>query len=177
MKRPRHTGQSQEPLITSEAAPVPSTPRRKWRSYLQKDYLKKCLREWFLESTQSNTTLSLSVALGVFIGILPIFGLQTITAISLAWLFRFNKLITLAGSGISTPPLTPLVIYPGYLIGGWFVDSPDVAGFSEITMNVVKTHFVQYAIGSCIFAAIAAVVTAISVFVVLSIVRKTRGSR
>jgi uncharacterized protein (DUF2062 family) len=137
---------------------------------------KQYFREWFLESTQSNLRLSLTVALGVFIGILPIFGLQSITALSLAWVFRFNKLITLAGSGISTPPLTPLVSYPGYVIGGWFVETPHVSGFSEITLEVVKSHFVQYAIGSCIFASMAALIAGLLLYFTLNIVRTKRSA-
>jgi len=78
-------------------ADVPESFR--WKELLRKEAWKQYFREWFLESTQSNLRLSLTVALGVFIGILPIFGLQSITALSLAWVFRFNKLITLAGSG------------------------------------------------------------------------------
>ena len=54
--------------------------------------------------------LGMAVALGVFCGLSPLLGLQTLLALGLAWLLRLNKLAVLIGLQISAPPFTPFVV-------------------------------------------------------------------
>ena len=52
-----------------------------------------------------------AVFLGIFIGIVPIYGLQTVAALGLAMLFRLNKPLTFASTFINNPLLQPLHCY------------------------------------------------------------------
>jgi uncharacterized protein (DUF2062 family)/SAM-dependent methyltransferase len=58
-----------------------------------------------------------AVFLGTFIGIVPIYGLQTLTAIGVAWLFRLNKPLTVAASFINNPLLLPFIIFSSVELG------------------------------------------------------------
>jgi uncharacterized protein (DUF2062 family)/SAM-dependent methyltransferase len=63
-----------------------------------------------------------AVFLGLFIGIVPIYGFQTLAAVGVAFLFRLNKPLTLAGTFINNPLLqAPLVVGSvelGYFLRG-----------------------------------------------------------
>lgn len=57
----------------------------------------------------------MAFASGVFIGMSPLLGLHTVLAIVFAWIFRLNKLITLAGAYVTNP----WTIIPIYTFGTW----------------------------------------------------------
>src|SRR5690606_32795638 len=85
-------------------------PRDYFRSFNEKGF-KRFFFEDLLHSDDSPLKKSLSVALGVLIGISPFWGFQTVTVLFLAWVFRLNKLIAFAFSNVSIPPLIPFVVY------------------------------------------------------------------
>jgi uncharacterized protein (DUF2062 family) len=60
---------------------------------------------------------SAAVFLGIFIGIVPIYGLQTVAAVGAAVLFRLNKPLTVAGTFINNPVLQPLIIISSVELG------------------------------------------------------------
>src|SRR5690606_15969568 len=86
----------------------------KRRDYFR-SFKEKGFRRFFLEdllhSEDSKTKKALSVALGVFIGLSPFWGFQTLIVLFLAFVFRLNKLISFAFSNVSIPPLIPFIIY------------------------------------------------------------------
>ena len=57
--------------------------------------MKAFLRKNILQTSDSDSKLTLSVMLGIFMGIVPIWGYQLITAIALAYVLRLNKLIVI----------------------------------------------------------------------------------
>jgi uncharacterized protein (DUF2062 family) len=61
--------------------------------------------------------LGAGVALGVVFGCSPFFGLQFVLALLIAVPLRLNKLAVAIGTQISTPPLTPFVIFAGANLG------------------------------------------------------------
>lgn len=102
----------------------------------------------------SNATIALSLTLGVFLAFSPAWGFQTALAISLALLFRLNKVLTLITVNISSiPPLIPLIFIAGYQTGslvlyGEFQNYvPDLMSFKSLGEN-----FFQFALGSFLFA-------------------------
>ncbi len=58
-----------------------------------------------------------AVFLGVFIGIMPIYGFHALAAVGLALLFRLNKPLTVAGTFISNPLLQPLIVFSSVELG------------------------------------------------------------
>lgn len=58
-----------------------------------------------------------AVFLGIFIGIVPIYGLQTLAAIGVAMLFRLNKPLTVAGTFICNPLFQPFIVFSSVELG------------------------------------------------------------
>jgi uncharacterized protein (DUF2062 family)/SAM-dependent methyltransferase len=60
-----------------------------------------------------------AVFVGIFIGIVPIYGVQTLAAVGLALLFRLNKPLTVASTFINNPLLQPLIVVSSVELGGF----------------------------------------------------------
>jgi uncharacterized protein (DUF2062 family) len=58
-----------------------------------------------------------AVFLGIFIGIIPIYGLQTLAAVGAALIFKLNKPLTIAGTFINNPLLQPLIVLSSVELG------------------------------------------------------------
>ena len=62
--------------------------------------------------------IALGVAIGVFIGITPLYGLHTVMVIGVALVIkRVNKIAMLLGTSISTTPTVPFITWAGYSLG------------------------------------------------------------
>lgn len=149
-------------------------PRDFFRNF-QKKKIKQFIKEEILQSNDSNLIKSLSIALGVFIGIAPFWGFQTILVLFLAVLFRWNKMLAFAFSNISIPPMIPFVIYGSLQIGSYFVKgNVNFYQFQNLTFETIKNHTSQYLVGSFILATIAAFTFGIGSFFLLSLLQKTK---
>ena len=69
------------------------------------------------EENSSPPRLAASVFTGVFLGVVPLYGIQTLLCIAVAFLFRLNKLTVLAAAQISLPMFAPFLIAAGIVIG------------------------------------------------------------
>jgi uncharacterized protein (DUF2062 family)/precorrin-6B methylase 2 len=65
--------------------------------------------------------LGWAVAVGVFIACSPLYGLQTILVVFVAWLFRLNKVATLLASQVTMPPLTAVILYSEVQVGEYLL--------------------------------------------------------
>jgi uncharacterized protein (DUF2062 family) len=93
---------------------------------------------------------SAAVFLGLFIGIVPIYGLQTLAAVGVALLFRLNKPLTVAGTFINNPLLQPLIIVSSVELGcllcvGSFVP---LSALAAARTHINKEQFLIWVIGS-----------------------------
>ncbi|MCP1996327.1 DUF2062 domain-containing protein [Flavobacterium sp. HSC-61S13] len=123
----------------------------------KKKSFKKFLREDILGSDDSNEKKALSIALGTFIGIAPLWGLQSFLSIFLAAVLRLNKALSFAFSNVSIPPMIPLIIYGSLQVGGLFFYSTQVPfNFDQISVDMISNHLFQYLIGSVILATVVA---------------------
>jgi uncharacterized protein (DUF2062 family) len=80
-----------------------------------------------------------AVFLGIFIGIVPIYGFQTLAAVGVALLFRLNKPLTVAGTFISNPLLQPLIVFSSVELGCLLC----LGSFQPLTLSalsVARTH-------------------------------------
>ncbi len=78
--------------------------------------------------------LGAAIALGVFVGCVPIFGFQTLVVLALAVVLRLNKLGVLLGVQISVPPVMPLVAFVDVQVGAWVLRGR----FLPVSIDYVK---------------------------------------
>lgn len=149
-------------------------PRDFFRSF-QKKKIKQFINDEILESNDSNLVKALSIALGVFIGIAPFWGFQTVLVIFLAVLFRWNKILAFTFSNISIPPMIPFIIFASLQIGSYFVGSDVLFNQDqEFSLETIKNHTTQYLVGSFILATITAFVFGFSSYFLLSLTGKSK---
>jgi len=125
--------------------------------YMKKERIREFINRNILHSKDSNSRITFSVMLGVFMGIVPIWGYQLITAIALAYLFRLNKVIVIVAANISIPPMIPFILYLSYLAGGWILpDGNSVVFTTDVSLATVRDNLFQYIVGSITLAVITA---------------------
>jgi uncharacterized protein (DUF2062 family)/SAM-dependent methyltransferase len=106
-----------------------------------------------------------AVFLGIFIGIVPIYGFQTLVAIGLALVFRLNKPLTLASTFINNPLLQPLTVLSSVELGHLLL-SGSFRPFSlpPLTGPGVRAELFAWVVGSVVLGvlvgAVGAVITA-----------------
>lgn len=153
-------------------------PRDFFRKFRQKGF-KRFFFENLLQNKDSPKKKALSIALGLFIGLTPLWGLHTLLVISLALLFKLNKVIAFAFSNISIPPLIPLVVYLSLKVGAWVTGRELQFSMSEIGENFsgIK-HLKTYVIGSFSLAIFSALVFGFLGYFILLLFnrKKTRTS-
>jgi len=119
---------------------------------------------------------AMSVAFGVFMGIVPIWGFQLAVAIFLAILFKLNKPIVIIAANISIPPMIPLIIFLSYKMGALWMGSHamQIDFTNAITLDSIKHNLIQYIYGSITLAIVAAIVFGLLTFVLLKWFGKKR---
>ncbi|WP_177761868.1 DUF2062 domain-containing protein [Flavobacterium sp. I3-2] len=139
-------------------------PRDFVRKFKKKSF-KQFIKEDVLASNDSIEVKALSIALGTFIGIAPLWGFQTFLSIFLAVVFRLNKVLSFVFSNVSIPPMIPIIIYLSLKTGGLFVSQKAdfVFSWDAISTEFIKIHLLQYIIGSLVLA-----VTTAAIFGLLS---------
>jgi glycosyltransferase involved in cell wall biosynthesis len=131
---------------------------------------------WFehiLNKEESNAKKALSVGFGVFMGIVPIWGFQIVTAFALAALFRLNKALVLTSCHVSLPPLIPFVVFASFATGRiWVHDGSIMLPFSkDLSLDIIKQNLFQYLSGAVTLAVISGVLVTLVTYVLLAIFR------
>jgi glycosyltransferase involved in cell wall biosynthesis len=127
-----------------------------------------------LYSNTSNIITSVSVAFGIFMGIVPFWGFQLIIGIAVAVYFRLNKLLFILFAHISIPPMIPLIIYISFKIGTiWMGSKASHVLFSRnISLETIKINVIQYTLGAITFATVAAIIAGLTTYFVLLTYKK-----
>ena len=98
-----------------------------------------------------------------------------LAAFFLAHLFKLKKALVLLASNISIFPLTPFIMYAGFLIGRVFVKKPVYLNFDmAITFETVKISLVQFFAGSILLAVIAGTFSFLLAYLILTVKRSKR---
>jgi glycosyltransferase involved in cell wall biosynthesis len=153
--------------------PVRLIRNMSWKNF------KAFIKKHFLDSGESVIRKSTGVAFGVFMGIIPIWGYQFVSALVLAHFLKLNKAIVGLAAQISVPPMIPFIIY-GSLKTGQFVLGRDVREsiFDEGINTVpeiwehMKLHLFEYLLGSVVLAIALAIFFGIVTFIVLKLTEK-----
>lgn len=124
-------------------------------------------------SNQTNSTIAFSVGLGLFMGIVPIWGYQMIAAIALAIFLRLNKYLVVLAANVSIPPMIPVILYFSFKFGEIFLDNPvDLTFHTNISFSTIKTGVIQYIAGSMALALVAGITGGIMTYLLLIFFRK-----
>lgn len=89
--------------------------------------------------------------LGIFIGIVPIYGFQTLAAVGVALFFKLNKPLTVAGTFINNPLLQPVIVVSSVELG-YFLRSGSFRPFhlSALAGAHMKEELLAWAMGSVV---------------------------
>ncbi len=147
-------------------------PRDFFRNFQRKS-IRKFINEDILESSDSKSIKSLSIALGVFIGIIPIWGFQTVSVLFLAVVLKLNKALAFAASNISIPPLIPLIFFLSLKTGAIFIPGTvTLSALKEAPFDTIEASLAQYILGSVILATLMAILFGVGSYLVLSLSAK-----
>ena len=132
-------------------------PRNLFR-WIQKKNLRQFITDAILKSGEPPSLKAMSVAVGVFFGLSPLWGFHTLLGIGAAILFRLNKPITIIAANISLPPLIPFIIFFGHEFGALMLgkNAIHLSLKNEISLQTIAASYFQYFIGSFALAAIVA---------------------
>ncbi|RLD81391.1 MAG: DUF2062 domain-containing protein [Bacteroidetes bacterium] len=138
--------------------------------------IKRFFVENILQNSDSPIKKSLSIALGIFIGIAPFWGFQTILALGVSAALKLNKFIAFAFSNISIPPMIPLIIWASLKMGIWILNSDTDISYEGLTNNFnVLESIKEYIVGSFTLAFISAIIFGTLGFVILKLMGKRSG--
>jgi glycosyltransferase involved in cell wall biosynthesis len=149
-------------------------PRDFIRSLFQKKKLKEMVQAELFGSHYPDSIKALSVAFGIFMGIIPIWGFQLVVAIFLAILFRLNKLLVIIAANISIPPMIPIIIFTSYKAGAYWMgaDASEISFHSKISLETIQKNLQQYIYGSITLAIVAGIVAGLLTFVLLKLFKR-----
>ncbi|MDR0581781.1 MAG: DUF2062 domain-containing protein [Prevotellaceae bacterium] len=143
---------------------------------LNKENIRKWFSRYILQSSESNRKITLSVMLGVFMGIIPVWGYQMLAAFSLAHLFRLNKAITVVASNISIPPMIPFILLGSFAAGAWVLNRPLTLSLHTVSFEAIGRDLLQYLAGSFVLAVLCALVAGAVAGLLLYFFRKPKGA-
>jgi len=128
------------------------------------------ISEQLFNPNQPDELKAFSAAFGVFMGIIPIWGFQTLAAIFLAVALRLNKSLVVIFSLVSFPPLMPVIIFLSYRIGRFWTGN-------NVSHQNIGKRLEQYIYGSITLAIVAAIAIGLLTFVSLKLVKMLKQYR
>jgi glycosyltransferase involved in cell wall biosynthesis len=152
-------------------------PRDIIQTLFSRKKMSKLLDEHLFNPHHSAQLKATSVAFGIFMGIVPIWGFQLAIAIFLAIVFKLNKPLVIVAANISIPPMIPLIIFLSYKTGAiWLGDAAMQIDFSNaLTLSSIKQNLIQYVIGSITLAVVAAFIFGLLTFIFLKLIEKKQA--
>ena len=151
---------------------VPRTLRVLW-SFGKKVSPSGTLREFFSDHAHDPLRLSLAVGLGLFFGIVPIWGFQMVVAATAAHFLRLNKAITLVASNISIPPIAPFIIVGALILGHWLFTG-EILKLSPSALTGGRTfeYMREWLVGSLVLAFVVAALGTVGTYVLARLIRR-----
>jgi len=149
-------------------------PRNFLRGLFSKKKRREFLNQHLLNPQHSDALKAASVAFGVFMGIVPIWGFQLALAIFFAILLKLNKGLVIIAANISIPPMIPLIIFLSYKMGAWWMgDHAMHLVFSRnISLQDIKANLQQYIYGSITLSVIAALVLGLASYLFMKLFKR-----
>ena len=138
--------------------------------------LRLASRGIYNEAVSNPLNTSVSIGLGLMMGILPVWGFQMVTAAFLAARFRLNKFIAVAASNISFPAVIPLIFYGALVIGhALLTGSVDVSPSLDGGLRQAAAEkFAEWVLGSVVLAITSGLVGGAFSYLVLALLNRVR---
>lgn len=149
-----------------------NTSQETTRKLTWKQRLKNFLTSDFKIKHESNEKVAAAIAVGVLVGILPVWGFQMMVGIAIAQFFGLNRLVVLATSNISLPPMIVGILYGSYLCGSLIFDDVPSISMEGISLDIMLASGKCYFVGAIILAIISAVIAYIISFLLLHLLRR-----
>ncbi|MCA9666583.1 MAG: DUF2062 domain-containing protein [Myxococcales bacterium] len=138
--------------------------------------LRALLAKAFRQHT-SPPRLALAVAIGVFIGCTPLFGLHSVIAIGIAALFGLNTVAAFAGTQISIPPLAPLLAFASIQLGGLILGTSGDLTFDAIRRTELTKVFARFSTAWLVGSVGVGLTLAIIAYLLTYLIAKRRHGR
>lgn len=127
-------------------------------------------------SSDSNAKMAAAMGLGVFCGIVPLWGYQMILAGVVAHLLRLNKVVAIVFSNVSIPPMIPFILYGSMVAGSITLGMDNIFSLDDISFESIGLSLTQYIVGSCTLATVAGVVVWLVAFTVMTLCKRKAGN-
>ena len=133
-------------------------------------------------SNNSPSEIALGVAVGVFICVLPLYGLHTALFIAFAFLIpRANKAAMFIGTNFSLPPTLPFITWAGYDMGRWVLpqDYPPLnfAYFRHFDFKHFGNFYFPLFVGSVILGVVCAIVFYGATYIAVIVFKKIKQGK
>lgn len=129
------------------------------------------IQDNFFNKEESAINKSVSVAVGIFFGIIPIWGYQLVTAIAFAYLLKLNKAIVIVAANISIPIMLPFILFASLKTGELVTGIKSSITIHTIDMQNIKSNLYVYLTGACVLAIVFSIFMGIVTYVVLKLIR------
>jgi len=151
-------------------------PRNLYRKFKAKGF-KKFFTEDLLGSHDTPIKKAKSISLGVFIGLTPLWGFQTVLVIFLAIFFKLNKTIAFAFSNVSLPPFIPFIVLFGLQTGALVLGEDKSFSIEDFNGNFELLKSLKtYIVGSFIFATVASVISGLIGYFTLTLLQRRKNA-
>ncbi|NLR66027.1 DUF2062 domain-containing protein [Chitinophaga varians] len=151
-------------------------PRDFFLWMLKKENWKKMWKEEILNAEESNARKAAAIGFGVFMGIVPIWGFQLLVAFLVSVKLKLNKALVFLAAHVSTPPLTPFVIFFSFLAGKVWMgrSAKDLLFDKHFSIAAVGDNLLQYVFGAITLAIAAGLAAWAISYALLAIFRKNK---
>ncbi len=152
-------------------------PRDLVRKLFNKEGRRK-LAEQLFHPDDSHFKKAASIGFGVFMGIIPIWGFQMLTALALSVVFRLNKALVIVAANISIPPFIPFILYLSHLTGKFWMgaNAIDLDFSRDITLADIHNSFMQYLAGAITLSVVGGLGMGIVSWLLLELFGKRQAS-
>ncbi len=136
--------------------------------------LKVFIQDNFFNKEESIIKKSVSVAIGIFFGIVPIWGYQLVTAIAFAYLLKLNKAIVIVAANISIPIMLPFILYASLKTGELVTSVKSSITISNIDMQNIKSNLYVYLVGASVLSVVFSIFMGLVTYIILKFIRNKK---
>jgi uncharacterized protein (DUF2062 family) len=126
----------------------------------------------FVQEQGSNARIAGSLGLGLFWGLAPVWGFQTMLALFSASALRLSQPIAVLASNVSFPLVIPFILYASLVIGRLAMGLPEGVETPTELAHLSGADVAPWIAGSLILATAAAALGTLALFLGLSVVRR-----